>query len=266
MGKLSTKARVAMSESFGKLFEEARQAKGLSLEDVAEALRVRAEYLEAIEMERLDFNLPDIYKRGFYKSYADFLGLDTEKMMALCPVKPFETLESTEKRREMVSQVAKKTQEVDLESIKTSFTDETLEPSDSGKVIRSQKKWERQELLKLAGIIGGALLVILLGISLVVRIVTSHREKVQVISESEFQELIQRQFILRAEGNVRVMVRGENGKEKIFSGTLHRGEERAIEYQVPVQLYFDHGEFLSIELPNGEMLHPEAGRGGIQVK
>lgn len=266
MGKLTTKAHEVMSEDFGKLFEEARQAKGLTLEDVAEALRVRAEYLEAIEMERFDFNLPDIYKRGFYKSYADFLGLDTEKMMALCPVKPFETLESTEKRREMVSQVAKKTQEVNLESIRTSFTDETLEPSEKDKVVSSQKKWERQELLKLVGIIGGALLVILLGISLVVHMVSSHREKPQEITESEFEEMIQKQFVLRAEGDVRIMVRGEETKEKIFSGILHRGDTQTVRYQMPVQLYFDHGESLTIELSNGETLHPDAGRGGIQIK
>jgi hypothetical protein len=41
--------------------------------------------------------------------------------MAKCPINPVETLESSRKRREMVSQVAKKTWEANLDQEKTSF-------------------------------------------------------------------------------------------------------------------------------------------------
>ncbi len=60
----------------------ARQRAGYDLKDVAGVLRIRASNLEAIENGRFD-DLPGAtYITGFLRTYADFLGLDRDEIVA----------------------------------------------------------------------------------------------------------------------------------------------------------------------------------------
>jgi transcriptional regulator with XRE-family HTH domain len=59
----------------GRILQQARQERGLSLEEVEQATKIRARHLA--ELERGNFGvLPDVYVRGFLKTYADYLQLD----------------------------------------------------------------------------------------------------------------------------------------------------------------------------------------------
>ena len=70
-----------MSESVGQRLRQAREARSLSLEQVAQTTFMRARYLQALEEGRLDL-LPSIAQaRGFLRAYAGFLGLDTEELL-----------------------------------------------------------------------------------------------------------------------------------------------------------------------------------------
>lgn len=60
----------------------ARQRAGYDLKDVAEVLRIRANNLEAIEGGRFDDLPGPTYVTGFLRSYADFLGLDRDEIVA----------------------------------------------------------------------------------------------------------------------------------------------------------------------------------------
>jgi cytoskeleton protein RodZ len=64
----------------GQKLERARTEKGLSLKDVERDTKIRARYLEGLEQE--DFTvLPDaVYVQGFLKTYANYLGLDGERL------------------------------------------------------------------------------------------------------------------------------------------------------------------------------------------
>ncbi|MDR1591149.1 MAG: helix-turn-helix domain-containing protein [Puniceicoccales bacterium] len=252
-----------MSEKLGSLFAEARQKKGLSLDEVAEAIHIKAEYLEAIENEQFDFNLPDIYRRGFYKSYADFLGLDREAIMLKCPIKSFETLESSQKRRDMVSQVAKKTQEVNLDQVKTSFSDDI----DGAQEDFQSRTMDSITAIKMIGVIGGTVLLVSLLIYLIISIVSRPNLSPSKATQQEnISAIVEKKITMRASGDVKVMVRSEEDKAKLFSGMVQKGTEQIVTYRAPIQIFFDRGEFLVIELANGEFLHPDSGRGGIQIK
>ena len=64
----------------GALLEKKRREKGLSLRDVEQATKIRTRYLEGLEREDYDM-LPDaVYVQGFLKTYANFLGLDGERL------------------------------------------------------------------------------------------------------------------------------------------------------------------------------------------
>ena len=61
----------------GASLREARETRGLSLEEVRKELRFRERYLTALEEERWD-QLPggDAYAKAFLRTYAEFLGLN----------------------------------------------------------------------------------------------------------------------------------------------------------------------------------------------
>jgi len=69
--------------SIGAQFQEERKNQNLSIEEVARATKIRAEFLNAIE--RGDYKkLPGpSYAHGFVRNYAKFLGLPVEKSLAI---------------------------------------------------------------------------------------------------------------------------------------------------------------------------------------
>ncbi|HVA27037.1 MAG TPA: RodZ domain-containing protein [Candidatus Baltobacteraceae bacterium] len=68
--------------ALGERFRAAREARGLSLSDVAEQIRIRSVYLAAIEDENWSVIGAPVYIRGFLRTYGRFLGLDTEEIVA----------------------------------------------------------------------------------------------------------------------------------------------------------------------------------------
>lgn len=70
-----------MSE-LGRLLREARTAKELSLADIESATRIRQKYLEALEGGEFAKLPRGTVARGFLRTYAAFLGLDTSDIIA----------------------------------------------------------------------------------------------------------------------------------------------------------------------------------------
>ena len=64
--------------ALGEEFRSAREARGLTLSDVAEQIHIRSVYLNAIENEEWSAIGAPVYVRGFLRTYARFLGLDGE--------------------------------------------------------------------------------------------------------------------------------------------------------------------------------------------
>lgn len=62
--------------------KQARVAKGVEIRDAADATKVRGDFLRHMEAGDFDFDLPEIYKRGFLRLYATYLGLDEKAVMA----------------------------------------------------------------------------------------------------------------------------------------------------------------------------------------
>ena len=64
----------------GPILEKARMERGLTLEEAEQATKIRKRYLSGLERE--DYGvLPDaVYVRGFLKTYANYLGLDGDKL------------------------------------------------------------------------------------------------------------------------------------------------------------------------------------------
>lgn len=62
----------------GTTLRQARERRGLSLEEAAEATKIRAGYLGALEDERFETLPGPTYARGFLRTYAAYLDLDPQ--------------------------------------------------------------------------------------------------------------------------------------------------------------------------------------------
>ena len=74
--------RFAVMAALGEEFRSAREARGLTLSEVAEQIHIRSVYLNAIENEEWTAIGAPVYVRGFIRTYARFLGLDAEDAVA----------------------------------------------------------------------------------------------------------------------------------------------------------------------------------------
>jgi cytoskeletal protein RodZ len=64
--------------SLGTALREARESKGLSLEEISTRTKIRQSYLEAIESDRLETIPGGFFSRSFAKQYAEALGVGSD--------------------------------------------------------------------------------------------------------------------------------------------------------------------------------------------
>lgn len=72
----------SLMPALGEEFRGAREARGLTLSDVAEQIHIRSVYLAQIEKENWAAIGAPVYVRGFLRTYARFLGVDAEQAVA----------------------------------------------------------------------------------------------------------------------------------------------------------------------------------------
>lgn len=65
------------------LLKQARQEKEISLREISEETRIQLYYLEAIETGNFDKFPGEVYLKGALRNYAEAVGLDPEKILAL---------------------------------------------------------------------------------------------------------------------------------------------------------------------------------------
>ena len=64
----------------GRILGQERKKKGLSLEEVEKATKIRKRYLDGLEREDYAVLPAGVYAQGFLKTYANYLGLDGEDL------------------------------------------------------------------------------------------------------------------------------------------------------------------------------------------
>mgnify|MGYP002626294645 CR=1 FL=1 len=70
-------------ESYGEILRNAREEKGLELEQIARETSITQEYLEALENEKNAVFPGEPYLVGFLQNYADYLEVDTNHILTL---------------------------------------------------------------------------------------------------------------------------------------------------------------------------------------
>ncbi len=68
--------------SIGKILQEARGKKGISVQQANVATKIKREYIEALENERFELIPSATYVKGFLKIYGEFLCVDYKKLIS----------------------------------------------------------------------------------------------------------------------------------------------------------------------------------------
>lgn len=74
---------VPSAENLGSLLRKAREAKGLSQQDVSNSLRFSVKQIEALENSAFELFSDAMMTRGFIRSYAKYLEIDAEPLLAI---------------------------------------------------------------------------------------------------------------------------------------------------------------------------------------
>ena len=84
-----------MPESIGSTLKQRREARHLSIQQVAEQTRVRMHYLQALENDDLSAIPSMVQARGFLRIYAEFLGLKLEDLSSMSRSNESQSIAST---------------------------------------------------------------------------------------------------------------------------------------------------------------------------
>jgi cytoskeleton protein RodZ len=88
--------------SLGRLLKRSREERHIGLDEAFRATMIRRHILEALENDRWDELPPEVFVKGFLKTYAGFLGLDRKRVLEL-----YEEVSSLEKvKSEPMKQVS----------------------------------------------------------------------------------------------------------------------------------------------------------------
>ncbi len=289
--------------TIGERLEEARKRKGISIREVAEATKIRGNYLLSMEDNTMDIDLPEIYRRGFLRNYAIFLKLDPDKFItdyeaqqrsrAGLRERPHGSddrevfgrmeLSSNEKETGNRSEVREKPRR---KSIASGFSFRRPEDAEEGEERESSLEigaflTENTLYLKIAAGLMGGLLVFFL-VFLIVGILRSGApdtalDESNVVTASEnaaagespaAQDARPASSItLRALEDVTVIVDSLVTQERLFQGRMSTGEVQLIgKEDGAVLIKFSRGAALEIERPNQPNVRPdEPGMGRVRI-
>jgi cytoskeletal protein RodZ len=71
-----------MSITIGQQLRQRREARSLTIGQVASATRIRAHYLTAMETGEFGLLPSPVHVRGFLRAYAEFLEMDVEPLLS----------------------------------------------------------------------------------------------------------------------------------------------------------------------------------------
>lgn len=74
---------VVSAQTLGQLLRQERELRNIPLDRIEAATRIRAAQLRAIEDDRLDALPAEAYARGFVRTYAEYLGLNGDDVVAI---------------------------------------------------------------------------------------------------------------------------------------------------------------------------------------
>ena len=271
-------------QSIGERLEEARKRKGISLREAAEATKIRSDFLGYIEQNKFDFELPEIYKKGFIGNYARYLKLDPEKVLTDYHAQQLSSSRLGKKAgsewfgKMEIKSAAQEQAEIEEGVDNASFGRISAKPAaveePSEPETAPEEESDKIFYLKAGLVFVTVLALVFVLFALVKAILGGSEPDEPLISETEAPAISDRveesspevpsappaivesdSLTLEATGTVYLMVRQTTDEKEIYRGTLGEGETTTLTKQGPVDIFFTAGENLVID-HNGERMKP----------
>ena len=275
-------------QSIGERLEEARKRKGISLREAAEATKIRSDFLGHIEQNKMDFSLPEIYKRGFLKNYARYLKLDYDKIMTDYNAQQLSKSRLGKKAgSEWFGQMEVKKTEGEkltdhLESEEpTSYGRITAKPAHTEEVETNEDgdEVDKTFYLKIGLVFVGTLALVFVVFGLIWAILGSDSDNTADAPElSDNPEITQpadsRSEVLDSNsvtlfakgGSVYVTVTQKDDGERIYRGAIEIDSPLTLDKSGPVEIIFTRGEHLVIESGDGRFRPSASGAAKITIE
>lgn len=255
-------------QSIGERLEEARKRKGISIREAAEATKIRSDYLHKFESNQFDIKLPEIYVRGFLRTYANYLKTPADKVIS-----DYNALGLSDSKgprginREVYGRMdlSVSSAKSDKDSGDTSPPIETTPPLDSGgtrnpatfipKSDGGGLAIDRGLLIKAGALVAGTILVVVILIS----IFSGRGEKTPntratpVSSETWVEPHPgERVLTLVAIDRVQVTVIQTNNGRVLFQGTLAGGTRKDVPHLGELRINTENPENLRVNVGGGQ--------------
>ena len=258
-------------QNIGERLEEARKRRGISVREAAEATKLRSDFINHFENNQFNFNLPEVYKRGFLKIYARFLNLDTESI-----VTDYNAIQIKSEKSPMENQKSFGLMSLSQKESAASKTNEDESPDQGNETPAFPNK----NLYIKVGLVIAGILVIILTTILLIKALSKKNNDTQFGSNSSrvstpnaTEQLptvptAKSEIFLIAKENVRVVVRRKADQQNIFNATIQKGQRIPIPKQNSqiLQISFSDGANLIIQKDGKQILPETGGPGWIELK
>lgn len=225
-----------MNKKIGETLKEAREKKGLELEDIAEETKIQLRYLKALENGDFELMPGKTYLKGFLKNFALVVGLDKNKIMEMYEEKENDKIELEEFDEELVEDLKKNSMTKNtiiafliLLFFYIAVNALKLIPNDSD-AVKNQKiesKLEKKKEKKIK------------------------KKKVEERKELEIKKIEFKKITIKSRNKVWIEVR--DGGKKDFVGYLEKGKEVEIKSKNKILIKASQANKIEI-IYNGENL------------
>ena len=245
-------------QSIGDQLEEARKRRGITVREASEAIKIRGEYLNNFESNSFDINLPDIYIRGFLRSYANYLKINADKILTDYTAHLLgESKPARRDNRELLGRLELQQKPLHAEDATGpgAIDDEELEKAAEPK--EGIPIWERFNLEKdvaiKIGIAGGLALLLVIAIiwGFLAFMGSDEPTTDDNLAETPTPAQMARNatpFTLIANDDVRVEVKQIDGDLPLFFAVLPRGQEKELNAVGSIRVTYSDAEALSIRI------------------
>ena len=278
-------------QSIGERLEDARKRKGISLREAAEGTKIRSDFLGHFEQNKFDFDLPELYKRGFIKNYARYLKLDPEIIIndysaQLLSSSRNGNHSSSKKGSELFGQIEVKpsnTVDEDAQSNSSGYGRISAQSSSA----RSERddgdeETDKTFYLKIGLVFIGTLTLVFVIFGLIKAILSSGDDPATNTDFAQPTEISNsvapatppartsvaaassNELTLIASGTVYVLVKQQADNVILYRDTMAEGDTVTLTKDGPVDILFTAGENITIE-SDGERLRPSSS-GTAKIK
>jgi len=268
-------------QSIGEQLEDARKRKGISLREAAEATKIRSDFLGFFEQNKFDYDLPELYKRGFLKNYARYLKLDPDKILTNYNA---QLLGNTRTNKRGASELFGQIEIKKTESQAPQAEDENVgygriaakpkpapDPSaaDDSQEAEPDDDNEKIFYLKIGLVFAGTLALVFIVFGLIKAILSSSGDDIESTEPPVIEQAADSNnaaagpvtstddITLIASGTVYVLVKQQSDNAILFRDTMSEGQTVALKKKGPIDILFTAGENIVIEQA-GERMRPDS--------